>query len=261
MTRARGVLIAFSGVDCAGKSTQRDLFLERLRLSGDEPVLVYSRPGNTPGMRFFKNALRSLSGKKGPARQGVSPVPGRYPQRAANLRSPVKSWVWLTASLIDLLWLHGVRMRLWMARGQVVVCNRYMLDGLVDFRVNFPAARVEKRLLYRLLRRVSPRPDAAFCLLIPAARSMERARAKSRYHWETLEVLEQRRREYLDLCREFGVQILDGSRPVEEIARSIDQRVGEVLAPRAGPRSAPDSGLERPFRSDGVAAQVADLGE
>jgi len=129
--------------------------------------------------------------------------------------------------------------------------------------VNWPAARVEQRLLYRLLRWVSPRPDAAFCLLIPAARSMERARAKSRFHWETLEVLEQRRCEYLTLCAEFDVQVLDGGLPLEEIARSIEQRVAAVLDPRrlADPRSSPDSGVERPFRSDGVAAHLADLGE
>lgn len=264
MTRARGILITFSGVDCAGKSTQRDLLLQRLRASGNEVVQVYSRPGSTPGLRALKGALRRLAGKKKEAsRHGVSPVPGRFPQRAASFGNPLARWLWLTTSLLDLVWLNGVRIRLWMARGRVVVCNRYLLDGLVDFRVNFPAARVEERWLGRLLRRVSPRPDAAFCLLIPAARSMERARAKARYHWETLEVLEQRRCEYLKLCDELAVPALDGGRPPDEIARFIEQRVAEALAPERldGPRSVPASGVERSSRGTGVAAHLADLGD
>ena len=44
---------------------------------------------------------------------------------------------------------------------------------------------------------------------------------------------------------------------------SIEQRLAEVLAPKHpdGPRSLPGSGVERSFRSDGVAAHLADLGE
>ena len=60
-----------------------------------------------------------------------------------------------------------------------------------------------------------------------------------------------------------AVQALDGGRPKDEIARFIEQRVAEALAPERldGPDSVPVSGVERPSRSDGVAAHVADLGE
>ncbi len=250
-------------MDCAGKSTQRDLLVEALRSSGHRPLNVYSRPGSTPGLRAIKSALRSLRGKKEPARGSVSQVPGRYPRRAANLEHPLGRWLWLTAGLLDLLWLHGVRIRLWRASGRAVVCNRYLLDGLVDFRVNFPAERVQERWLCRLLRRISPRPDVAVCLLISAEQSLERAREKSRFHWETLAVLEQRRREYLALCEELAIQVLDGGRPAGELARSIQQRVAEALAPERFevPRSMPASGVEPASGSCRADAPLADLGE
>lgn len=235
MMRAKGILVTLSGVDCAGKSTQRDLLVEGLRSAGHRTINVYTRPGYTPGLRAIRGALRTLAGRKEPSRASVSQVPGRYPRRAANLGHPLRRWLWLTAALLDLLWLNGVRIRLWRARGRAVVCNRYLLDGLVDFRVNFSAERVEERWLCRLLRRITPRPDASFCLLISAEQSLERARGKARFHWETLEVLEERRRQYLALCDELAVQVLDGGRPPGEIARSIQQRMEALLPTRAGP--------------------------
>ena len=157
---SRGGLIALSGVDCGGKSTQRDLLVQALRAWGARPVLVYLRPGYTPGLRALKSFLHR--GRKDRARTGEAGRTGRYPRRAENLAHPLIRWLWVQTALADLLWQSAVRMRLWRARGRVVVCNRYLLDALVDFRVNFPAERVERRWLCRALRRFARRPDAAF---------------------------------------------------------------------------------------------------
>ncbi len=224
----RGALIALSGVDCAGKTTQRDLLVTELRSRGYAPVTIWTRAGYTPGLEAVKKALRAVSGRKKSARRGVSEKPSRYPRRAADLGHPIKRWLWLTAAMLDLLWVYGVRMR-WMARTGVVICDRYLLDCLVDFRVNFPADRVEERFLCRWLRGLGARPDAAFCLLVPAEQSMERSRGKSRFHWETLEILKERWREYQALSQELSVQVLDGGRPAEEIARSVLRDVAKCL--------------------------------
>ncbi len=252
----RGGLIAMCGVDCAGKSTQRDLLVEALRAQGTPVISVYARPGYTPGLRVVKHALRALSGRKKLLRGGVSDVPSRFPRRAANLGHPLLRWLWLTAALLDLLWLYGVQMRLWRARGRVVVGNRYLLDALVDFRVNFPGERVEQRWLCRWLRRIAARPDATFCLLVPPEETIARTRKKSRFHWETPEVLQERWRQYRVLSEDLGVQVLDGTRPVEELARSIRERVAQTrLAP--GPTTAAEV---RPAQ-DGAPAAAAPLAE
>jgi thymidylate kinase len=218
----RGRVIALSGVDCAGKSTQRDRLMEALRAAGHEPFNLYTRAGYTPGLRALKGALRRLRGKAPrPERNGVSEEPSRYPRRAVHFRSALARRLWLTAALLDLLLQHGLRVRWLRARGRTVVCNRHLLDALVDFRVNFPEQQVERGLLCRLLLASAARPDVAFCLLIPAELTLARARAKARFHWETLDDLERRRREYGILARELGVQALDATRPIEEVASSI----------------------------------------
>lgn len=228
--RRKGFVVALSGVDCAGKSTQRDLLVSALRARGRSLVTVYARPGYTPGLRLVKRGLRGLGAMRKRSRGDAAAAPSTFPRRAANLGHPLRRRLWLAAAQLDLLVL-ALRIRLWRARGRIVVCNRYLLDALVDFRVNFPDERVEERLLWRLLRRCLPRPEASFCLLIPSGEAGERMQRKGRFHRETPEVLEQRWRAYQALSEDLGVQVLDGERPVAEIARAIQERVSAALVP------------------------------
>jgi thymidylate kinase len=225
----RGRIYALSGVDCAGKSTQRDLLEQALRLRGESPLLLYVRPGSTSGLRRLKRLVRRLRGKRanasGAARAQRAAEPGRYPRRAANLGHPLWRELWLASALLDLLWTCCVRTRLARLFGRSVLCNRYVLDSLVDFRVNFPEQRVERRLLGRLLVRWHARPDEAYCFTIPPELTDARARAKARRHWETPEVLATRWRAYESLARELGVQMIDGTRAPDEIARSLAHRL------------------------------------
>ena len=231
--KGRGSLIALSGVDCAGKSTQRALLLEALRARGLAPAAVWSRAGYTPNLNAAKRVVHALLAPFAPlgrrAARRVVGEPGRYPRRASNLRQPLR-FLWLTGALLDLLWVYGVRVRVWRARGRVVVCDRHLLDCLVDLRVNFPEEGLERRWLFRVLRRSAARPDAAFCLIVPAELSFERSRAKGRRHRETREVLERRVAEYERVAAELGVPVLDGRRPEAELARAIQQGLGPGLA-------------------------------
>ena len=217
----RGFLVALSGIESSGKSTQRELLVEYLRARDVEPVCVWSRPGYSSRLRVGKRLLRALRGGRRSARDRAPNAPGRYPRRAETLGSPLRRWGWLTLALLDLIWLHGLRLRLSRASGRALLCDRYLLDSLVDFRVYFPDDRVEERWLCRLWRALAPRPDAAFCLLIPAEESLRRSRDRKRRHWETLEVLERRLEAYRTLARELGVPVLDGREPPEWIAEQL----------------------------------------
>ena len=113
----QGLLITFSGIDGAGKSTQIDLLMDHLRRQGRKPIYVWTRGGYTPLFEGLKTLLRRLPGR-------AVPPPGHNPQREQTCR---KGWVrrrWLIAALLDLLWRLGVRVRWWRRRGQTVVCDR-----------------------------------------------------------------------------------------------------------------------------------------
>jgi thymidylate kinase len=230
VTANRGFVLALSGIDSGGKSTQRDLLIEDLRAGGATPLHVWTRPGYSPRIRAVKNLLRRILGKKKADRGRVSTASGQYPRRASTLGHPLKRWGWLTVALLDLLWVYAVQVRFWRALRRTVICDRYLLDSLVDFRVYFPDDRVEDRLLCRLLRAASVRPDAAFCLLVPVEESMRRTTDRSRHHWESRETLQQRLDQYRALAEELGVQILDGCEPVERIASRMRDGVSGALA-------------------------------
>lgn len=241
--RRRGVVVALSGIDSSGKSTQRERLVELLSSRGQPPVTVWSRPGYGPGLKrrvkyLLRRVRRLLSGRRrGARRKRVNERPGEYPRRASSLPNSFLRRLWITSAIVDLLWLYAVRIRLHRAAGRDVICDRYLLDCSVDFRVNFPDDRVEDRLLHRLLKQLAVRPDAAFCLLVPVEESMRRSRDKDRYHWETREVLEARHAAYRSASAEQGVAVLDGTRSVDDLAAEIEEAVrlacGETRATHA----------------------------
>lgn len=225
----RGFVIALSGVDCSGKSTQRRRLLETLRNEGREPIHVWSRAGYSKRLRFLRKISNVVRGRRDKQRaEKVAPKPGLYPRRASTLPNPIHRRIWLSLALLDLLWLYAVKIRFWKQRGRLVVCDRYLLDALVDFRVNFPDDRVEHSVLGRLLRRWAVKPDVAICLVIPVDESIRRSKAKSRYHWETESVLAARLEQYRAVAEELGVHVLNGAQAAEAVAAAVSANIGDA---------------------------------
>lgn len=232
-TTSRGIVIALSGIESSGKSTQRELLVDYLRSQGTSPVQIWTRPGYSPRLKIIKRLLRRLRGRRKPQRAGISRQSGQYPRRAASIGHPLKRWCWVTVAMLDLIWVYAIQVRVWRALERPVVCDRHLLDSQVDFRVNFPDDRVEDRLLWRLLCRVTSKPDAAFCLLIPAEQSLRRTQNRGRLNWETPGVVEQRLLAYRTLADELPVRILDGEQPIEQIASILRDRVAELTGSSA----------------------------
>jgi thymidylate kinase len=217
--RLAGALIAFGGLDGAGKSTQIELLRTRLAAAGLRPAVVWVRGGYTPLFRRAKVLARRLSGSRLPAAG-----PG-----AARTRAFGRAWVrraWLVLALVDLGLLLGVGVRLLRRRGRVVLCDRYLLDTRLDFRLNFPADGVERWGLWRLLERAVPRPDAAFLLLVPVAESERRSRAKQEPFPDPPSVLAARLAQYEALGASSGCIVLDGTRPAADVAARIADVLG-----------------------------------
>ena len=236
--KQRGLVIALSGIDSAGKSTQRELLLEYLHRSGLKPTKIWTRAGYTPRLRLTKHLLRAIRGKKKNDRGVVSKTPGHYPRRTLNLQNPIHRWLWLTTALLDLVWTYNVQIRWGRACGRTYVCDRYLLDVLVDFRANFPDDNVEQRWLCRLLRWGCVQPDLAFCLMLPAWLSIERSQAKARFHWETRQVIQQRFLQYSKLSNELGVIVVDAEQAIDVVTASLQAELNGLLtAPPPAPPS------------------------
>lgn len=224
----RGALIAFSGIDSAGKSTQIELLTRRLRNHAIDPVVVWTRGGYTENVNRLKSLARALSGKKG-AGSHASHSDHEYPHRASTLPNRPRRLLWLVLAMLDLIWIYGIQFR-WMRRqGRTIICDRYLWDTQVDFRVNFPEESIERWLLWKILAGIAPKPDAAFFLLVPIDTSLERAAQKERRHQEEPGILLLRLHEYEKLAQASGWPMLDGQYSPESLAREICAQINVLL--------------------------------
>ena len=229
---SRGLLVCLSGIESSGKSSQLKLLMENAYRQGLRPVHLWTRPGYTRNLEAAKRLVRQLMSARAAGRSSGSStaerVPRVYPRRGKGFRSALKKRLWLSLALIDLIWVYGVQVRYWLSRGRTVICDRYLWDCLVDFRVNFPSDAVESGFLGRMLTALAPRPDVAFVLLISVEESLRRSKQRERRFRETEAVLQQRLAEYRTVADQFQWPVLDGQRPAEEVAAEIQSKVAAI---------------------------------
>jgi dTMP kinase len=222
-----GSLFVFSGIDGAGKSTQIERLASRLRRHGLRTVTLWSRGGYTPGMTALKAWARRL------LHPGIIPPPGHSARRAAAFSRRTTRQLWLALAVADLLWLYGLGVRLLRSLGYVVICDRYWQDTMLDFHAHFPQENVPAWGLWKLLRRWAPQPNASFLILIPLDEALARSQQKHEPFPSAARELVLRLRAYEAWQHSPQWHVLDGLRPVDELARDTFAVVSRVTAQRA----------------------------
>ncbi len=217
-------LIALSGIDGAGKSTQLELLKDHFRRQGVSTIYLWSRGGYTTLFNTIKDVCRRIAGKN-------LPVSGVSDQREQMLR---KGWIqkcWLSLAILELMRVYGIQVRWWRLRGRTVLCDRYLWDTLLDFKIAFPDVQVEKWLLWKMLVRITPSPGAAFLLMIPLKESEQRCQIKYEPFPDTPGRRAQRYVLYQELSKLGHWHIVDASRPVDDVFAGI---VAEVCKKEVG---------------------------
>jgi len=208
-------LITFSGIDGAGKSTQIDHLMHSLRERQQPFIYLWSRGGYTSWFDFLKSLIRKVSGK-------AAPAPGHSSERDKMLGHGMIGRVWLFLAILDLMRLYGVVVRWHRLVGRVVLCDRYLWDTLIDFKINFPAINVELWFIWHLLERLCPVPDLAFFLYIPLTVSEERSLEKGDPFPEPIEKRARRHDLYMEIEKTRAKwYVIDGLKPVKEISNQI----------------------------------------
>jgi dTMP kinase len=217
----RGFLVTFSGLDGAGKSTQIERVLAEFRAQGLDPAYLWTRGGYTPVFSALKTLLRRTT------RERMLPQAGPSEERSRALGRPAVRRAWLTLAILDLLWVFGLQVRWWQARGRPVICDRYLWDTWIDFCLNFPGEDVERWRLWQTLVRLTPRPDASFLITLPVDESVRRSHLKREPYPTPPEVLAKRLALYEQLAAGSKAsawaqwRVLDGLRPADDTAAGI----------------------------------------
>jgi thymidylate kinase len=187
------------------------------------------------GIRRARGKTPAPGGPPAPVRS-VSP-PGPFARRA--LRS-----VWTAFALANRLaeeWYRQLRAWSYVRRGVVVVFDRHFFSDYHAHDIAGGGARsFERRVHGFLLSRVYPKPDLVVYLDAPPELLLARKGEG------TLESLERRRRDYLELAAETAHFVtVDATRELDEVVADVADAVKSFAAsaPGSRPRPAKDEGL------------------
>lgn len=220
----RQMLIAISGIDGAGKSTQLAMLSRYLDDFGRVHVTLWHRPGYSQGLHRLKQLVRG-------AAPGALPGPGEGSARSRAFNRPGVSEAWLALAVADMGAQYAIKVRAHLAAGRMVLCDRYLDDGLMDLALRFPRYEAAIGRAGAVARRLCPRPAASFLLMLPWEESVRRLCDKEEPFPYSLEVGRQRYERYEQLARSGAFTVIDARPSPAEVHAAI-RRVVETRANR-----------------------------
>jgi thymidylate kinase len=214
----RTILVSFSGIDGAGKSTQIQALWSRLRQDGLRVQLIrfwddvarLRRVRETTGHAVFKGD------------KGVGSPSAPINRRDKNVQS-----AFMTAVRLLLYFVDGVSMRLVVKKAlrsgaDFVIFDRYTYDELANLNLQNPIIRAYARMLMTFV----PRPHISFFL------DADPFQARARKPEYPLEFLLINRQTYLKLANLVGGVTVIGSLPVQEVERQVIEHARRQLPRR-----------------------------
>lgn len=211
-------MIAFSGLDGAGKSTQINLLTDYLSSSNKKNLIFWSRGGYTPGMLYLKkifNFSKNLKDKKN-KKVNISD------RRNELLKIKIIRSFWLFFSILDLIFFYSIYIRFREFFGTIVICDRYLKDTEIDFRLNFPNEKFYEWYSWKFLRLFAVRPRKHFVFIIPVSESIRRSKLKNEPFPDSKKILRERLDYYQNYINEESkaVQIC-GLKSIQDVHSKI----------------------------------------
>jgi thymidylate kinase len=225
------VVVAFSGLDGAGKSSQAGALRDALLELDVDTAVVWSPLGGNLTLeliaRPLKRLLRSL--RFGPfaglAKHSASGHLMSNPEGQSQRPGPrlvTQTWATLVV-MLNLLSQRRAVMRHALGGRRVVVFDRYVLDSVVRLRFLYGAAG-SSRFQLSLVNAIAPKARFAYVLEIRP----ETAFARKPDDW-TLEQLRRQAELYEEHSERLSVPRLDGELPREELCTEIATEVWRAL--------------------------------
>ena len=222
-----GAVVAFSGLDGAGKSSQATALRDALDRLGYDAVIEWTRLTHNPSLdvvarpvKRVLSAVRRRGRNAQPPAEAAGPTGARTPRRS---RGRVLDAGWTTFVALANAMAQRRATAPHLRAGRVVICDRYTLDSAAHLRRRYGPDR-GFRFQIGLIRMLSPRPLRAYHLEVRPETSMERK--KEHY---TLDDLRLHARMYAEERERLGVRRLDGERRREDLCALIAADVWRAL--------------------------------
>jgi len=205
---AKGLFITFEGIDGSGKSTQARLLAEHLRGEGHDVVLT-REPGGSPGAEEIRALV--LEGD-----------PDRWSAETEILLFTAARRDHLEKTIDPAL-----------AAGKIVICDRFadstrMYQGITRGDLRGIVDDLHARMIGR-------EPDLTFVVDmdpgVGLGRALSRQTAEERFEGFGEELQVRMRAGFLALAKEYRDRciVVDGNRPVEQVAKEVAARAAERM--------------------------------
>ena len=238
----RTLLVSFSGIDGAGKSTQIEALSARLAEDGLRVRLI----------RFWDDVARLKGIREGSGHRifkgdkGVGSPSAPINRRDKNVRSGAMTCIRFFLYFVDAVSVRRVVKKTLRSDADVVIFDRYTWDELANLNLRNPIVRVYIRVLMAFV----PRPHVSYLL------DAEPIQARSRKPEYPLDFLHENRQAYLTLANRIGGITVIAPMPIQEAAQQVLERVREELS--GGVMSGPE-GLTDAAKDDSSRYAEADI--
>lgn len=239
MRRSLPPLIALTGIDGCGKSTQAGMLVRRLQAEGWDTRLIWtggrpylSRPLIRLVKRRFRAPVQAADGTFTPRDASSSPSEefSSYLRRTQGMfrRRPVLAWGWRVVSLLE----HAAEANWYVLpqslRGRAVVSDRYLYKSVVNLAVlqEIPPERIGGLARHPLLRLVRW-PTLYVLLDLPADVAAARKR-----DLPATEYVDRRVPLYRALAQATGMPVIDATQTPEVIHEQLWELVERTLRER-----------------------------
>lgn len=221
ITRRRTGVIALSGLDGAGKSTQANALAASLHKLGFETAVEWTRLGHEPLLDKIALPMKRVLRRDRRIKSGSEETLDRGSASSENDRGPFITFIWSFVVALANGWSHRRATVKHLRAGRVVICDRYILDSAVHLTRKYGRATVIQIALLKLL---SPRPSAAFFLDVDPESALQRK--QDIYDAQRLHA---HARLYRDLHTHHGVKRMDGHLPQEDLCKAIQRQAWMAL--------------------------------
>lgn len=206
-------MISISGIDGAGKTTQIEILKDYWEKRGKIVKVLWGRGGWSPGIITIGKMIKVFTkmNKK-----------ERLEYRANVHSNPKKQKILLILSILDLYQYFGFLYRLHNIFASILICDRYVWDTYVDFKVNYSGFDFENWFIWKVLLKIIPKPVHSFMLYISADESLTRCVAKNELDIECIA----NKKDKVALYEAMMLQkkwrhVLDGTLSKEKISQNI----------------------------------------